>query len=166
LRILKVDSIIISGTPHKRLYIGYNYELSQGNNYVVDEWIEGIGSNKGLLYDYWIADFESNLLCFKKKGELVYMNPKYNSCWVVSGIDISKMAQPLILKSDSNGDFEIQCRDLIEELTISDIRGATVAKRYPSGNNYAFSLKEQPKGVFVLRVKTDNGVYTRKIVKK
>ncbi len=166
LRILKVDSIIISGIPHKRLYIGYNYELSQRDNYVVDEWIEGIGSNKGLLYDYWIVDAGSDLLCFKKKGELIYMNPNYNICWVVSGIDNTKMAQPLILKSASNGDFEIQCRDLIEELTISDIRGATISKCFPSGSNYVFSLKGQQKGVFVLRIKTDSGVYTRKIVKK
>jgi hypothetical protein len=51
----------------------------------VEYWIEGIGSTLGLLTagnTYCVADFNQDLLCFNKQGQLIYMNPMYTECHV------------------------------------------------------------------------------------
>lgn len=161
LRVIDVDSVLINGKFHKRLRIDKS-DVSP------DDWIEGLGSVQGLFYELWSSfDAGSTLLCFHSNGELIYFNPMYNSCGYSTGIDYSKIAAPLIVKTidSSQGGFEIQCRDYIDELTVTDIRGVIVSQLHPSGNSATVSSKSFPKGVYVLRVKTEKGVLTRKIVR-
>ncbi|MFZ4457088.1 MAG: T9SS type A sorting domain-containing protein [Bacteroidales bacterium] len=168
LKVMKVDSLLLNGQWRKRLQMGQHNPYS-GTDYFLHYWIEGIGSDDGILYSTeLLMDSGSTLLCFHQNGVLVYINPNFNRCGIISGIENSKIAIPLIVKNidSSQGGFEVLSRDYIEELTVTDIRGVVVSQLYPSGNSATVSLKNFPKGVYVLRVKTEKGVLTRKIVRK
>lgn len=70
----EIDSILIDGNYRKRFDFG------------VEEWIEGIGSTRGLLspiqeqptgYQKW------KLICLNQEGSVTYLNPDFNSCFPI-----------------------------------------------------------------------------------
>jgi hypothetical protein len=72
-QVIDIDSVLYLGTKRLRIKL-----LDFRTNWIEDnpaqdtvEWIEGIGSNKGLL-NYTNGDF--NLLCFKQNDEVKYTN--------------------------------------------------------------------------------------------
>ena len=79
---LYVDSITtvaINEVPRNKYWMSSNYD------YYSETWIEGIGSNKGIVWSGsmtivggWIW-----LLCVSDEGELLYMNPNFESCYMI-----------------------------------------------------------------------------------
>lgn len=74
LMIEEIDSVLIDGNYRKRF------------NFGLEEWIEGIGSTRGLLspitaqptgFQYW------ELICFNQDDEVIYLNPEYNTCFPI-----------------------------------------------------------------------------------
>jgi hypothetical protein len=87
--IKNIDTVLIGGKLRKRF---------QFENYFWVNWIEGIGSNMGLLFtsgDLPFNGVSGNLICFKQNNEILYLNG--NECMpVISAIkayeqDILKM---------------------------------------------------------------------------
>ncbi|MBN2175636.1 MAG: T9SS type A sorting domain-containing protein [Bacteroidales bacterium] len=74
-----VDSILINGDYRRRINLSCEY---YGQNF----WIEGIGSNNGLLetgfYCYIVCP-TIELLCVQKQGEILYQNEYFNDCYIV-----------------------------------------------------------------------------------
>ena len=52
----------------------------------LNTWIEGIGATEGLLYGCHVTALGGitlhKLLCYHENGELLYMNPEFDTCWV------------------------------------------------------------------------------------
>ena len=71
----KVDTIQIANTMRKRIHF---------NPMPWVEWIEGIGSLKGLLFtsgDLPTNGLNNNLICFKQNNEILYFNNNYFNCF-------------------------------------------------------------------------------------
>ncbi|MDD2799173.1 MAG: T9SS type A sorting domain-containing protein [Bacteroidales bacterium] len=167
LKVMKVDSLLLNGEWRKRLQMG-QHDAYYGNDYFLHNWIEGIGSDDGILYStVLVMDSGSTLLCFHRNGELVYINPNFNRCGLISGIENHTISTPFMVKNidSQNGIYEIQCGSEIEELSITDLQGRIVSHLKPYENNAAFSLIHQPKGVYILQVASSDGKFMQKIVR-
>ena len=87
---IRIDSITtqyIAGMDRRVFYVS-----SKSTNVPNEEWrwlntwIEGIGATEGLLYSCHVTAAGGitlhNLLCYHENGDLVYMNPDYDTCFV------------------------------------------------------------------------------------
>ena len=87
-----VDSItLMNGEKRKHISLNGGYE----------EWIEGIGSTRGLFdafCDVFLLDFGTSLLCFNENGIQKFQNPNFTNCFYTNlGINENK----------TNFDFQI-----------------------------------------------------------
>jgi hypothetical protein len=76
-QVTQVDSVqLLDGSFRKRIIL-------QG--FYFDEWIEGIGSTRGLVCGYVAScsvDFECTLVCFSKQFNLLYQDINFNGCFI------------------------------------------------------------------------------------
>jgi hypothetical protein len=79
LYVKSVDFIEINGEMKKRIQFGDpNYD------WILDTWIEGIGSMNGILYpcyNLFSAGGFSSFLCYFQDDELIYKHPEYSGCY-------------------------------------------------------------------------------------
>jgi hypothetical protein len=78
-----VDSIrnkIWGGKLRKHFYLSRPHDVEHW----LTTWIEGVGhlNNPTRSQDYFFTGTFQSLLCFEEGGEVVYQNPRYNSCEV------------------------------------------------------------------------------------
>jgi len=75
------DMVEINGVLKKRLQI--TYAPSSSTDYIIDTWIEDVGSLSGILHPCkWDFDGVINtLLCYYENNELIYKNPDYLECY-------------------------------------------------------------------------------------
>ena len=88
-----LDSISIEqigGVDRKKFWFGLEYDFT-GEPYAMETWIEGIGSDLGLLYcgSYYFCGGYYRALCFHQYGELVWENPEYGTC-TFDGVEETK----------------------------------------------------------------------------
>ena len=88
-----LDSISIEqigGVDRKKFWFGLEYDFT-GEPYAMETWIEGIGSDLGLLYcgSYYFCGGYYRALCFHQDGELIWQNPEYNACVITSVEEIN-----------------------------------------------------------------------------
>jgi hypothetical protein len=82
-----IDNVMVGGVLKKQYHMFYVSQWGMGTE--VNQWIEDVGSANGVLRNYngYVGCNWFKLLCYKKNGILQYMNPNYNSCYLVTGID-------------------------------------------------------------------------------
>ena len=88
-----LDSISIEqigGVDRKKFWFGLEYDFT-GEPYAMETWIEGIGSDLGLLYcgSYYFCGGYYRALCFHQDGELIWQNPEYDACVITSVEEIN-----------------------------------------------------------------------------
>ncbi len=83
-----VTSIEINGSMRPMHWLSV-YSSDWKSLYGQETWIEGIGSNKGILGSGTSAFVGSTdwLLCKWENDELIYMNPQYNKCYIVTKLE-------------------------------------------------------------------------------
>ncbi|MCL2511862.1 MAG: hypothetical protein FWF09_07420 [Bacteroidales bacterium] len=84
-----VDFVEINGAMKKRIQI----KASSDDEWVVDTWIEEIGSMSGILYPCYQSFLDGevkSLLCCYQSNELIYKNPVYSECYYDNLDDIKK----------------------------------------------------------------------------
>jgi len=85
---LRVDSISeneINQSQRKKFWLSaINYP-----SYYTETWIEGIGSNKGICWSgsVLVVGGWYRLLCMYENETLIYSNPNYESCYLITEID-------------------------------------------------------------------------------
>ena len=74
----------IGGVDRKKFWFGLEYDFFIGEPYAMETWIEGIGSDLGLLFcgSYFFCGGYYKALCFHQNGELVWQNPEYDACLI------------------------------------------------------------------------------------
>ena len=94
---LKVDSVRSKEWGGRLRKHWYFHDLS-GNPISNTVWIEGVGNtnNFTISSDIYIVGAISWLLCFTENDELVYQNPEYNSCYVVTSVPTFKKEPELV----------------------------------------------------------------------
>ena len=88
--LVRIDSITIqniAGADRRVYYVSSkDYNVFPSEWRWLNTWIEGIGATEGLLYSCSCTECgggtKKELLCYHEDGELLYMNPEYDTCWV------------------------------------------------------------------------------------
>ena len=158
-----LDSISIEqigGVDRKKFWFGLEYDFT-GEPYAMETWIEGIGSDLGLLYcgSYYFCGGYYRALCFHQDGELIWQNPEYDACVITSVEEINDK----VISVYPNPAMEIVTIDGVEaaEVQVYNALGQLVKTVRDANEIPVAGLAE---GVYLLRiVDADGKVYTNKI---
>ena len=163
---LVVDSISIEhigGVDRKKYWFGLEYEFT-GEPYALEIWIEGIGSDLGLLNSgsYYYCGSYSRALCFHQNGELVWYNPEYGSC-TVTGVE--EIKEPIFIYPNPAKEMATIGGSEVAEVQVYNAFGQLVNTIHGTNEISVTGLAE---GVYLLRVTaTDGKTYrTRLIVRQ
>jgi len=170
LEVKNSDMVEINGVLKKRLQI--TYSPSSFYDYIIDTWIEEVGSLHGILSPYRL-DIEGviyTLLCYYRNKELIYKNPAYSECYYDKKEDITSV--PTITINDCslfpnpiNDILNISClNNAISQIEIFDSVGRQVYSQTYKGS---INVSSFSKGLYLLKVYDKNGqVSVFKIIKK
>ena len=158
-----LDSISIEqigGVDRKKFWFGLEYDFT-GEPYAMETWIEGIGSDLGLLYcgSYYFCGGYYRALCFHQDGELIWQNPEYDACVITSVEEINDKV------------ISVYPNPAMEKVTIDGVEAAEVQVYNAFGqlvktirNSNEIPVAGLAEGVYLLRIVDADGiVYTYKI---
>jgi len=107
-----LDSIgmatLLNGEPRPIYY--YSSPFSPG---FVETWIEGVGSNFGIMDSgsLGMVGDDPKMMCFTENGILKYHNPYFDDCYVLAGINDPELNEHTLYPNPTSGSFTIQFRD-------------------------------------------------------
>lgn len=167
----KVDSItteIVADSLRKK------YWISQDDYYWHETWIEGVGSNKGITGSAMASAVGgwSWLLCMSDDGNLIYMYPYFNSCYINTGLNETQNPVFRIYPNPVADRITLDSFDAgtnLSEITISvyNSTGVKIAcKAEPDNNQLSIDFSNESGGIFYLIIE-NKGVtlQTQKILK-
>ena len=166
LKVEAIDSVNIYGHERKRFHLSWVQDTM-----VVDIWVEGIGSMRGVLttLNLGIPNSQDDvLLCFTENDTLKYINPVYNTCYYsgvgIHGYNTNLFATEIFPNpATSNITIEISQNSAIEILNIEGQLIKAIAAR---DNKISIDVSALPCGVYFVKIKTEKGVAVKKFVKE
>jgi hypothetical protein len=182
IKVVKIDSILIKDQLHKRISFLTWYIGEEGPEGPPDTniWIEGIGGTKDLLQKQtYMAHTGGSevikLLCFFHNENLVYKpeNELYpDDCFVwveptnsgienqpagVSGYTIQQRGSTLSVSSERQANFDVE---------IINPTGRVLLRNTSSGNSLQMDISRLDTGVYIVRMYSENRIYSQKIIIK
>lgn len=168
-QIESVDTVIIGAVQRRRQkIIGYDFSLP-----LVEYWIEGIGSTMGLFNSgasgAGIVDiYYPVLLCFEQNGNLVFDNPNFPSCYQayptsVNDIELSNSVD--VFPNPARNSCTIKSESEILTYQVVSVSGRLIFEKGVKANTVSVDLSNLTKGVYILRLTTEKGTVTKRIIK-
>jgi hypothetical protein len=159
-----IDSILVGTTYRKRFHISVKGSISAwDSNYV--QLIEGIGSTFGLLSPL-SPPFEGgcNLNCFSENNIVLYPSSA-SSCDIGLGIleDKNLLDDVSIHPNPSTGFYQINSSEKFQ-YSVFDVVGRKFFESTNLQNQSNLDLSAYPKGVYFVRGKSGNKIFSRKII--
>ena len=158
-----LDSISIEqigGVDRKKFWFGLEYDFI-GEPYAMETWIEGIGSDLGLLFcgSYFFCGGYYRALCFHQNGELVWQNPEYNACLIT---DVGEILDNELTAYPNPAYNLVRINGVeVAEVQVYNALGQLV-KTFKNTNE--IPVAALPQGVYLLRITdTDGKIYMNKI---
>lgn len=159
-----VDSIKymeIIGEQRKHIFLSYL------NTPCTELWVEGIGSNYGILSSGEGMSLGSWtwLLCYWQDEELVYSNPDFEGCWMTNvGLEEARERQIRIYPNPAKDYLRIENtgNNRIREISISDITGREIMVIKEC--NRPINISSLASGVYIVKVIYSGSEITRKLV--
>ncbi len=152
------DSITLNGESRvrftiKRPFYGFTYY-----------WIEGIGSDMGLLGNYYIP-FEGSheLICYHHLT-LDYISPQFTDCKGYLGIKENNLQPISISPNPATDKLTVNVTERILQLSIYTLTGKQI-KTYRDIDN-TIDISELPDGIYLLQLQTETGITYRKFIKQ
>ena len=156
----KTDTItLLNGEKRKRITLeGYNYFHSS-------EWIEGIGSTHGLLYDLciqFVTDIWCGLNCVYHNSTLIYTVSGDNAC-ILADIEeeLPTSPRPLLLPNPWHDELSLEFSNARREshwLDLYDMQGRRVRRFGPLYDSpVALQASELPAGVYTFCFSNQRG---------
>ena len=151
-----VDSISIEqigGVDRKKFWFGLEYDFI-GEPYAMETWIEGIGSDLGLLFcgSYFFCGGYYRALCFHQNGELVWQNPEYNACLIT---DVGEILDNELTAYPNPAYNLVRINGVeVAEVQVYNALGQMV-KTVKDSNE--ISVAGLPEGIYVMRIMDDEG---------
>lgn len=131
-------------------------------------WVEGIGSNKGLLYDidYQLISspglqwYYFHFLCYSLNGQYVY---GAGTCDYPLSVNNQKQSPIDIYPNPTNGTISIKLPVNIDKgnIQLYNATGKIVAS-YPIQRQ--IDISHLPNGLYYLRLQNESGVYSQKVI--
>lgn len=158
-----ISMVQIGDVDRRKFWFGLEYDGS-GNPRTKETWIEGIGSDYGLLWSgyYGVYDGWHCLLCFHQYGELVWQNPEYNTCsYPYDAVEENKDSEISVYPNP------VRDRVVIEGIEVAEVEVyntlGQMVKTIQGTNE--ISVADLPQGVYLLRIADAEGKdYTNKIM--
>jgi hypothetical protein len=155
-----IDSIYINDSFRKTIFLRYE----ESNDY--EQWIEGIGSNRGILESgtagyvggwYWF-------LCMSENGELIYMNPDYNVCYLYTGLIDNSKPQLQIYPNPAQNILTIENKEnvIIQSITLTNMNGQII-KQFVT-DSAKLDISDINSGTYFLKICCEKGDLIKKIV--
>ena len=158
--VTSVDSVqIATGEYQKRFTL---YRPTEGYRY----YIEGIGGQQGLFTTLFTFESYGIFLCLKENGVSLWGNT-CNS-WFTD-VPEQKEMKPVIFPNPSADMVTIDCNDSRGNLKIIEITGITGARLQEirtTENRITLDIKSYPGGIYFVRIRTNNSLYSGKICKQ
>ncbi|MBU2557235.1 MAG: T9SS type A sorting domain-containing protein [Bacteroidetes bacterium] len=166
LRVDSISEIEINQSQRKKFWLSaINYPT-----YYNETWIEGIGSNKGICWSgsIFVVGGWFRLLCMHENETLIYSNPNYESCYLIT--DINEIENP-IMEVFPNPATTQTWLQLPENTALSQIQielyspaGKLLHKTKPSSNFHKIDVAHLPKGLYLVRLWDGERWYVEKLV--
>jgi hypothetical protein len=171
----------IAGVDRKTIKVAAYYSDYCDYIYFSEYWIEGIGSDSGLIYagicSSVMMDYVyPNLICFHKNDSLIYQPPNpwgafYEECYFEPTSSIVDLKETFLnikaIPSFFRDSFVIQSDYPIEKVTVYNLMGSAILE---FSSNESFSQKEiytvnWDKGLYIIRAENQYGTAILKIIK-
>ncbi len=165
IHVVEVDSIAINGNMRKRIHFDDPAEV----------WIEGLGSTympfDPIYGQFTIGGGLFSLLCVHDNSGLVYQDPAYNTCFVdttitaVSGADLPEY-QVRVFSNAANREIVTIITDapgVFNQYQLYDMGGKLIRDGKFNGNEISISTEGLNPGIYVLRLKGEKAVISRKM---
>ncbi|PHN08279.1 T9SS type A sorting domain-containing protein [Flavilitoribacter nigricans] len=165
--LMETDTVVLNnGDRRRRMHFKYKQAVGIPEQF----WIEGIGSQFGLL-EHWASscytDVGDWLLCHFEEGSLVYPdNP--TSCFLVSAPEPSLSANLRVYPNPTTGPLTID-REInkLKAVTLLDLQGRVIRNWNPKNRDHKLDISELPSGMYFLQLNIGNSLRpTLKIVKQ
>ena len=158
-----ISMVQIGDVDRRKFWFGLEYD-GLGNPRAKETWVEGIGSDYGLLWSgyYGVYDGWHCLLCFHQYGELVWQNPEYNTCsYPYDAIEENKDSEISVYPNPVRDRVVIEGIEVVE-VEVYNTLGQMV--KTIQGTN-EITVADLPQGVYLLRIADAEGKdYTNKIM--
>ena len=162
--VIATDSIVLNyGRKHKKLFFS-NPLLNC---------IEGLGSDLFHPFFFLTRGMTTSMpnfatfMCCHVNGELLYMNPAFLDCEGnrVSNEMIGKPAPKSTIVFD-NGRLRVtRDDDALFDVAVYHMQGKLLAQAKNNRNEWLVHLEHLPKGVYIVRISSENVAYSEKIVR-
>ena len=133
-------------------------------------WIEGIGSNMGLLhsmYYHCIYCPAWELLCFHNNNQLLYSLSASNNCFIVK-IDEQEVEPDIVIfPNPAREKFEVRSEEFeIEKIEVFDLQGRVlIEKQFPEGENrIQIDVRNLIPGTYFCKISSEKDSVTKKIL--
>ena len=149
-----ISMVQIGDVDRRKFWFGLEYD-GLGNPRAKETWVEGIGSDYGLLWTGYFNVFDGwhCLLCFHQNGELVWQNPEYNTCtYPYDAVEENKDSEISIYPNPGNNTFNI-CTTLQNAcVEVYDMNGRLVHSQEITENVTSINAEGWPSGTYVWKV--------------
>ncbi len=147
-----ISTVQIGGIDRRKFWFGLEYD-GFGNPRAKETWVEGIGSDFGLLWSgyYGVYDGWHCLLCFHQYGELVWENPEYGFCTYTT-VEENKDSEIALYPNPGNNTLNI-CTTLQNAcVEVYDINGRLVHNQEITDNVTSINVESWPSGAYLWKV--------------
>ena len=149
-----ISMVQIGGVDRRKFWFGLEYD-GLGNPRAKETWVEGIGSDYGLLWSgyYGVYDGWHCLLCFHQYGELVWQNPEYNTCsYPYDAIEENKDSEISIYPNPGNNMLNISTTLKNACVEVYDINGRLVHNQEITESITTINTKNWSDGIYLWEV--------------
>ena len=167
--IASIDTINYNGVPRRKFTIKLlPYPIG---DIIAGIWIEGIGNYEGILSfpRNYAADNWSVTRCYIHNGDLLYSNYSHggNDCITpLMGVEsIIEDNSITIYPNPTSSEVNISSENIINSIEIFNSLGQRVYYSVVNSIEKVIDISSFTNGVYILGVKTDNGVIRKKIIK-
>lgn len=153
-----ISMVQIGDVDRRKFWFGLEYD-GLGNPRAKETWVEGIGSDYGLLWTGYFNVFDGwhCLLCFHQKGELVWENPEYGTC-TYDAIEENKDSEITLYPNPGNNTLNI-CTTLQDaRVEVYDMSGRIFYRQEITDNITIINTSYWSSGTYMWTVVVDGKV--------
>jgi hypothetical protein len=167
LQVDQVSTVIVAGVPHR--IIDFEPFLEQIPSFIVERWIEGVGSVHGPLFPRFPRNFGTEvpgdslkLTCYERDGTLLWSHSDYADCTVniLQSVGDLGNSQRALRSWPNPGTDELQVaweNRSIRTVILSDLQGRTVQQLAMGQAQGSLNTSRLAEGVYTLLVIGQDG---------
>lgn len=164
----KSDTILDDETVRKR----YDFQYKEGGYLtdVYETWIEGIGSELGLLHSgsMFLVGGSYDLLCYYENEDLIWQHPDFNSCYIgTDGVEENKAEAWISIHPNPTTGMIVVSGKNLNQAEVLNLLGQRMATAQGKGETLQIDIANLPTDVYFVNITDEEGrTYVRKVVKE